>query len=156
GPRGRAARPVRDAALRDGRARVPRRHSHPPAGRPHARGGLPAPERRPREPAVAAGGRGEVPPERRARAVAPGRGRARGRGPRSGRRRRPRRGARAPPRGGAAEASMKPLEDVRILAVEQYGAGPFGTLHLADLGAEVIKIEAPATGGDVARYVPPG
>jgi crotonobetainyl-CoA:carnitine CoA-transferase CaiB-like acyl-CoA transferase len=51
---------------------------------------------------------------------------------------------------------MRPLEDVRILALEQYGAGPFGTLHLADLGAEVIKIEDPATGGDVARYVPPG
>lgn len=50
---------------------------------------------------------------------------------------------------------MRPLDDVRILALEQYGAGPFGTLHLADLGAEVIKIEDPAAGGDVARYVPP-
>jgi len=50
---------------------------------------------------------------------------------------------------------MKPLQDVRILAVEQYGAGPFGTVHLADLGAEVIKIEDPRVGGDVGRYVPP-
>ena len=50
---------------------------------------------------------------------------------------------------------MKPLEDIRILAIEQYGAGPFGSLHLADLGADVIKIEDPATGGDVGRYVPP-
>jgi crotonobetainyl-CoA:carnitine CoA-transferase CaiB-like acyl-CoA transferase len=50
---------------------------------------------------------------------------------------------------------MKPLEDVRILAVEQYGAGPFGTLHLADLGADVIKIEDPRTQGDVGRYIPP-
>jgi len=50
---------------------------------------------------------------------------------------------------------MKPLQDVRILAVEQYGAGPFGTVHLADLGAEVIKIEDPGVGGDVGRYVPP-
>ncbi len=50
---------------------------------------------------------------------------------------------------------MKPLEDVRILALEQYGAGPFGSVHLADLGAEVIKIEDPRTGGDVGRYVPP-
>ena len=48
-----------------------------------------------------------------------------------------------------------PLEDVRIVAVEQFGAGPWATLHLADLGAEVIKIEDPAFGGDVARYVPP-
>ncbi len=50
---------------------------------------------------------------------------------------------------------MKPLADLRILAVEQYGAGPFGSVHLADLGAEVIKIEDPGSGGDVGRYVPP-
>lgn len=50
---------------------------------------------------------------------------------------------------------MKPLEDIRIVAVEQYGAGPFGSLNLADLGAEVIKIEDPSVGGDVGRYVPP-
>ena len=48
-----------------------------------------------------------------------------------------------------------PLADVRIVAVEQYGAGPWGTLQLADLGAEIIKIEDPAAGGDVGRYVPP-
>ena len=50
---------------------------------------------------------------------------------------------------------MQPLQDVRILAVEQYGAGPWGTLHLADLGADVIKVEDPRTGGDVGRYIPP-
>jgi len=50
---------------------------------------------------------------------------------------------------------MKPLEDLRIVAVEQYGAGPFGSVHLADLGAEIIKIEDPRFGGDVGRYVPP-
>jgi crotonobetainyl-CoA:carnitine CoA-transferase CaiB-like acyl-CoA transferase len=50
---------------------------------------------------------------------------------------------------------VRPLEDVRIVALEQYGAGPFGSVHLADLGAEIIKIEDPATGGDVGRYVPP-
>ena len=48
-----------------------------------------------------------------------------------------------------------PLAGVRIVAVEQYGAGPWGSLHLADLGAEVIKIEEPHSGGDVGRYVPP-
>ncbi|NUU24717.1 MAG: CoA transferase [Streptomycetaceae bacterium] len=51
--------------------------------------------------------------------------------------------------------AARPLEDVRVIAVEQYGAGPFGSLHLADLGAEVIKIEDPRSGGDVSRYVPP-
>ena len=50
---------------------------------------------------------------------------------------------------------MRPLEDVRILAIEQYGAGPFGTLHLADMGADIIKIEDPRAKGDVGRYVPP-
>lgn len=48
-----------------------------------------------------------------------------------------------------------PLADLRIVALEQYGAGPYGSLHLADLGADVVKIEDPATGGDVGRYVPP-
>jgi len=44
---------------------------------------------------------------------------------------------------------------VRILALEVYGAGPFGTAHLADLGAEVIKIESRAGGGDISRAVGP-
>ncbi len=48
-----------------------------------------------------------------------------------------------------------PLAGVRIISVEQYGAGPFGTQHLADLGAEVIKIENPNDGGDVGRGVGP-
>ncbi len=50
---------------------------------------------------------------------------------------------------------MKPLEDVRIVSLEQFGAGPFGSVHLADLGADVLKIEDPQVGGDVGRYVPP-
>ena len=48
-----------------------------------------------------------------------------------------------------------PLESVRVLAVEQYGAGPFGTQFLADQGAEVIKIENPNDGGDFARDIGP-
>ena len=48
-----------------------------------------------------------------------------------------------------------PLEGLRILAVSQFGAGPFGTMLLGDLGAEVIKIEDPAARGDVSRHVPP-
>jgi crotonobetainyl-CoA:carnitine CoA-transferase CaiB-like acyl-CoA transferase len=48
-----------------------------------------------------------------------------------------------------------PLADVRVLSIEQFGAGPWATLQLADLGADVIKIEDPVSGGDVGRYVPP-
>jgi len=48
-----------------------------------------------------------------------------------------------------------PLSGIRIVSVEQYGAGPFATLHLADLGAEVIKIENFQEGGDMGRAVGP-
>ena len=48
-----------------------------------------------------------------------------------------------------------PLNGIRIVSVEQFGAGPWATMMLADLGAEIIKVENPETGGDVARYVPP-
>ena len=48
-----------------------------------------------------------------------------------------------------------PLAGVRVVAFEQFGAGPFATLNLADMGAEVIKIEDPTTGGEVSRFVPP-
>jgi succinate---hydroxymethylglutarate CoA-transferase len=50
---------------------------------------------------------------------------------------------------------MQPLSGLRVMAVEQYGAGPYGSMQLADLGAEVIKIENPAEGGDMARRVGP-
>lgn len=52
-----------------------------------------------------------------------------------------------------------PLAGFRIISAEQYGAGPYGTMHLAQLGAEVIKIEPPRKdgkgGGDTARAVGP-
>lgn len=50
---------------------------------------------------------------------------------------------------------MKPLEGIRILTVEHFGAGPYGTMFLAGLGAEVIKIENAATGGDISRHTGP-
>lgn len=61
----------------------------------------------------------------------------------------------AQPESHRAAEPPRPLADVRVVAVEQYGAGPWGSLHLADLGADVIKIEDPRMGGDVGRYVPP-
>jgi len=50
---------------------------------------------------------------------------------------------------------MNPLSGVRVLTIEQFGAAPYGSMFLADLGAEVIKIENAAAGGDPARYVGP-
>jgi crotonobetainyl-CoA:carnitine CoA-transferase CaiB-like acyl-CoA transferase len=49
---------------------------------------------------------------------------------------------------------MKPLAGIRVLSFEQFGAGPYSTLLLADLGADVIKVENPC-GGDAARHVGP-
>src|SRR3954452_16611543 len=54
-----------------------------------------------------------------------------------------------------AMTPLPPLADVRVIAVEQFGAGPWATMQLADLGADVIKLEDPGSGGDVGRYVPP-
>jgi len=48
-----------------------------------------------------------------------------------------------------------PLAGVRILTFEAFGAGPFGSMYLADLGAEVIKIENRAQGGDATRGMGP-
>ena len=48
-----------------------------------------------------------------------------------------------------------PLKGMRIVAVEQFGAGPYGSMFLADLGADVIKVENPGFGGDVSRHTGP-
>ncbi len=51
-----------------------------------------------------------------------------------------------------------PLSGFRVISAEQYGAGPYGSMFLAQLGAEVIKIEPPGPpgkGGDTARGVGP-
>lgn len=53
------------------------------------------------------------------------------------------------------EPGRGPLHDIRVIAVEQYAAGPFATQQLRSLGADVIKVEDPHTGGDVGRWVPP-
>jgi len=50
---------------------------------------------------------------------------------------------------------LLPLAGVRVLTFEAFGAGPFGSMYLADLGAEVIKIENRAQGGDATRGMGP-
>jgi crotonobetainyl-CoA:carnitine CoA-transferase CaiB-like acyl-CoA transferase len=47
-----------------------------------------------------------------------------------------------------------PLAGIRVVSVEQYGAGPFGSSYMADMGAEIIKIEAPGS-GDSSRQSGP-
>lgn len=48
----------------------------------------------------------------------------------------------------------RPLDGVRVTGLEQYMAGPYCTMLLADAGAEVIKIERPGS-GDPRRAMPP-
>jgi crotonobetainyl-CoA:carnitine CoA-transferase CaiB-like acyl-CoA transferase len=48
-----------------------------------------------------------------------------------------------------------PLSGFRVLTFENFGAGPYGSMFLADLGAEVIKIENRAQGGDATRGMGP-
>lgn len=56
---------------------------------------------------------------------------------------------------GVGNSAGAPLAGLRVIAVEQFGAGPYGTMYLSDLGADVIKVEDPTAGGDVGRTVPP-
>ncbi|GIX34567.1 MAG: CoA transferase [Lysobacteraceae bacterium] len=64
----------------------------------------------------------------------------------------------AEPRGAAtdsAPAAPLPLAGVRVLDLSRVLAGPWATQLLADLGAEVLKIEHPAGGDDTRRWGPP-
>ena len=48
-----------------------------------------------------------------------------------------------------------PLQDIKVIDFSQILAGPFCTMLLADMGADVVKIEKPNGGDDTRRYGPP-
>jgi formyl-CoA transferase/CoA:oxalate CoA-transferase len=50
---------------------------------------------------------------------------------------------------------VKPLEGIRVLELSRVLAGPFATMVLGDLGAEVIKVEQPGQGDDTRAWGPP-
>jgi crotonobetainyl-CoA:carnitine CoA-transferase CaiB-like acyl-CoA transferase len=49
----------------------------------------------------------------------------------------------------------RPLAGIRIVDLSRLLPGPFATQFLSDLGAEVVKIEDPASGGDGIRHFAP-
>ncbi len=48
-----------------------------------------------------------------------------------------------------------PLQGIRVIDFSQILAGPFCTMLLADMGADVVKVEKPNGGDDTRRYGPP-
>lgn len=55
----------------------------------------------------------------------------------------------------ATPEALRPLRGIRVLALEQFASAPYGSMFLAALGAEVIKVENALTGGDAARHAGP-
>jgi len=55
----------------------------------------------------------------------------------------------------AGPRSIEPLRDVRVIDLTRILAGPYATMILGDLGADVVKIERPGHGDDTRHWGPP-
>jgi formyl-CoA transferase len=53
------------------------------------------------------------------------------------------------------QSNPKPLSDITVLDLSRVLAGPYCTMMLGDLGAEVIKVERPGSGDETRQWGPP-
>src|SRR6476660_2064024 len=51
-----------------------------------------------------------------------------------------------------ADATVKPMQGIRVIDVSSFLAGPFCSTQLAEFGADVIKIELPKVGDALRRF----